>query len=133
MISPFFAIWLYVLHRLAGPKIRWRAGLSWAAAVSLIVIGMVFFHWQDPRKWNVAGPKEGARYFEPSLAKTASGNFIPAETLMIDDICRAPAGALQISQTSIAQEAMPIIPLKNPFIIPLQKVKMRSCNSSIDN
>lgn len=86
--TPFFAIWLYILHRLAGPKLRWKAGLAWATAVGGIVAGMVFFHSQDPRKWNVAGPKEGTKYFEPSLARTASGNFIPAETLMMDAYCR---------------------------------------------
>src|SRR5262249_50573398 len=45
-------------------------------------------HSQDPRKWNVAGPKEGEKYFHPSLAKTAAGNFIPARTLMMDDYCQ---------------------------------------------
>jgi tetratricopeptide (TPR) repeat protein len=44
-------------------------------------------HTSDPRKWNVAGPVEGTKYFQPSLARTASGNFIPAKTLMNDDYC----------------------------------------------
>lgn len=88
VVTPFLVVWLYVLHRLAGPRIRWRAGLGWALAVGVVVLGMVFFHSQDPRQWNVAGPKEGSRYFEPSLARTASGNFIPAETLMMDQYCQ---------------------------------------------
>jgi len=33
------------------------------------------------------GSPEGKKYFEPSLARTASGNFIPARTLMMDDYC----------------------------------------------
>ena len=49
---------------------------------------MVALHTQDPRNWNVVGPKEGAKYFEPSLARTASGNFIPADTLMMDKYCQ---------------------------------------------
>lgn len=88
VVTPFLAVWFYVLHRLAGPRIRWRAGLGWALAVGVVVLGMVFFHSQDPRQWNVAGPKEGSRYFEPSLARTASGNFIPAKTLMMDQYCK---------------------------------------------
>ena len=87
VLSPLLAVWLYILHRLAGPRIKWRVGLTWAGAVGVVVVGMVFFHTQDPRQWNVVGPKEGTKYFEPSLARTASGNFIPADTLMMDQYC----------------------------------------------
>jgi tetratricopeptide (TPR) repeat protein len=87
VITPLLTIWLYILHRLAGPRIKWKVGLSWAGAVAVIVVAMVLLHAQDPRKWNVAGPKEGTKYFEPSLARTARGNFIPARTLMMDDYC----------------------------------------------
>ncbi len=87
VITPLLAVWLYILHRLSGPRIKWRVGLGWAGAVGATVIVMVFLHAQDPRKWNVAGPKEGAKYFEPSLARTATGNFIPARTMMMDDYC----------------------------------------------
>src|SRR5688572_19858453 len=87
VITPLLVIWLYVLHRLAGPRIKWKVGLSWAGAVAVIVVAMVLLHAQDPRKWNVAGPKEGTKYFEPSLARTATGNFIPARTMMMDDYC----------------------------------------------
>ena len=85
--SPLAAAWLYWLHRLAGPRIKWRLGLSYAAAVGVVVLGMVLLHSQDPRQWHVAGPKDGEKYFLPSLARTATGNFIPAETLMMDDYC----------------------------------------------
>jgi len=87
VITPFFAVWLYILHRLAGPRIKWKVGLSWSAVVAGVVVAMLMLHSQDPRKWNVAGPKEGEKYFHPSLAKTATGNFIPARTLMMDDYC----------------------------------------------
>ncbi|MCL4177778.1 MAG: hypothetical protein KJ072_08525 [Verrucomicrobia bacterium] len=88
VLTPVLAVWLYLLHRLAGPRIKWRGGLVGAAAVAVIVGAMVLMHTQDPRRWNVAGPKEGARYFEPSLARTATGNFIPARTLMMDSYCQ---------------------------------------------
>ena len=88
VILPLFVVWLYVLHRLAGPRIKWRVGLGWAGAVAAVVAGMVWLHSQDPREWNVVGPVEGEQYFHPSLARTASGNFIPAKTLMMDAYCQ---------------------------------------------
>lgn len=86
VITPILAVWLYVLHRLAGPRIQWRVGLRWGAAIGAIVIGMVVFHSTHPQKSPV-GSAEGQKYFEPSLARTASGHFIPARTLMMDDYC----------------------------------------------
>lgn len=88
VITPLLAVWLYLLHRLAGPRIRWRAGLAWAGAAALIVGAMVALHSTDPRQWSVVGPREGEAYFAPSAARTATGNFIPARTLMLDQYCR---------------------------------------------
>ncbi len=87
VVTPILAVWLYILHRLAGPKIKWRYGLGWGAAMGGMVVIMVILNAQDPRRWKVQGPKEGEKYFQPSLARTASGNFIPARTLMMDDYC----------------------------------------------
>ena len=86
VITPVLAVWLYLLHRLAGPRIQWQAGLRWAAAVGLLTGATLLFHSQHPQK-NQTGSAEGKKYFEPSLARTASGNFIPAQTLMMDDYC----------------------------------------------
>ncbi len=86
--SPIAAVWLYWLHRLAGPPIRWRVGAGFGGLIAVAAIGAAALHSTDPRHWNVAGPKEGDAYFTPSLARTATGNFIPSETLMQDDYCR---------------------------------------------
>jgi tetratricopeptide (TPR) repeat protein len=86
IITPLLAIWLYILHRLAGPRIKWRVGLRWGAAVGAITIGMVLLHSAHPRK-NQSASVEGKKYFEPSLARTATGNFIPARTMMMDSYC----------------------------------------------
>jgi tetratricopeptide (TPR) repeat protein len=88
VLTPLLAVWLYILHRLAGPRIKWRVGLAWAGAVGVIVVAMVALHAQDPRQWNIQGPKEGEKYFHPSLARTVSGNFIPEKTLMMDNYCQ---------------------------------------------
>lgn len=86
VITPILAVWLYILHRLAGPLIKWRVGLRWGVAVGAIVVGMVALHSAHPKK-NPVGSAEGQKYFEPSLARTATGKFIPAQTMMMDNYC----------------------------------------------
>ncbi|RMF44766.1 MAG: hypothetical protein D6753_01755 [Planctomycetota bacterium] len=87
VIAPLAAMWLYWLHRLVGPRIKWYVARR-IGMVTVAVVGcMVVLQMQDPRAWNQSAPKEGARYFEPSLARTASGNFIPARALQNDEYC----------------------------------------------
>ncbi len=88
VLVPFFAMWLYWLHRLAGPRIKWRVGAAYAVLVTVVVMAMVWVHALDPRQWYAVGPESGAQYFEPSLARTTSGNFIPARSLMNDEYCK---------------------------------------------
>lgn len=88
VICPLVVAWLYWLHRLAGPRIKWRVGISYAGFVAVVVAAMVLFHSQDPRNWYAVGPETGTKYFEPSLARTVSGNFIPAASLMNDEYCK---------------------------------------------
>ena len=30
--SPLLAIWLFILHRLVGPRLRWKVGVAWSGA-----------------------------------------------------------------------------------------------------
>jgi tetratricopeptide (TPR) repeat protein len=85
---PLVAGWLYWLHRLVGSRIKWRLGLAYAAATAAAVLLMVAMHSQDPRQWYAVGPESGAKYFEPSLARTSSGQFVSAENMMNNDYCR---------------------------------------------
>jgi tetratricopeptide (TPR) repeat protein len=85
--APVLAIGLYVRHRLAGPLIRWHWARRFGVAVVAFVAVMALLHSQDPRSFGVKGPKEGEKYFFPSAAVTASGKFIPPETLMMDHYC----------------------------------------------
>ncbi|MHC4876491.1 MAG: tetratricopeptide repeat protein [Planctomycetota bacterium] len=87
VVVPLFAGWLYWLHRLTGPRIKWRIGLSYGVFVAAAVGGMVLFHSGDPRGWGAVGPESGVKYFEPSLARTSTGNFIPARALQNDEYC----------------------------------------------
>src|SRR5262245_56646073 len=88
VIAPLLAIACYVAHRKAGPVIKWRWAWAWGGAVGLFVAAMSLLHHHDPRIWYATGPKEGAKYFAPSAARTVTGNFIPAETLLMDAYCQ---------------------------------------------
>ncbi len=88
IISPIAAAWLFVLHRLAGRRIRWRVGATWAVIAVVLGIGLLLLQRQDPRNWNVAGNPSGDRYFQPSLSRTVTGNFIPARILDNDAYCQ---------------------------------------------
>ena len=87
VLTPLAAAWLFVLHRLAGKRIQWRVGLMVAGVGGVFALGMLVLQAQDPRSWNVAGPESGEQYFFPSLARTTTGDFIPAESMMNNDYC----------------------------------------------
>ncbi len=79
---PIVAAWLYWLHRLTGPRImadRAELRVLVAAARRMVVSS------GDPRGWGAVGPESGVKYFEPSLARTSTGNFIPARALQNDE------------------------------------------------
>ncbi len=87
LAAPLAAIGLYIKHRLAGPRIRWGHARKLGAVVAAGVVAMGLLHAQEPKKFGAKGPIEGSKYFFPSEAVTASGKFIPAETLMMDEYC----------------------------------------------
>ncbi len=80
--APIAACWLFVLHRLAGPPIRWLAGS--AIALAGIVVGLAGAWLAEPAATERAHAQAD---FLPSLARTATGRLVPAEELMRDDYC----------------------------------------------
>jgi tetratricopeptide (TPR) repeat protein len=88
VLTPLVAVWLFVLHRLAGRRIRWEVGRRWAAVAAVFAAVMLVFQLRDPRRWNVEGPESGEQYFFPSLARTATGDFIPPRVLANDQYCK---------------------------------------------
>ncbi len=84
LLSPLLVIWAFVLHRLAGRRLRWRPGAAWAAAALLCTAAVLLVQKPGPG----GAPQTGheAR-FEPSLARTANGGLIPADALMMDAYC----------------------------------------------
>lgn len=87
VITPVLAVWLYTIHRLVGPKLKWQIGLKYGATVAAVTLMLAALHRVDPRTAK-AVPEDGDAYFEPSLARTANGSFIPAKTLMNDAYCK---------------------------------------------
>lgn len=87
ILAPLAAIWLYWLHRLVGPKIKWAVGRKVGLAIAGFVILMVSLQAGDSRISSDRAPEDGEKYFQPSLASTASGKFISERVLMNDDYC----------------------------------------------
>ncbi len=83
VISPFVVVWLFVLHRLAGPPIRWKTGLRWSLATTGFAAVMVVL--QTVILTDSSAGKTVA--FPPSLAIVQGSDSIPPEHLMTDDAC----------------------------------------------
>jgi len=88
VITPLVAAWLFVLHRLAGKRIRWQIGIRWTVVAAVFAAAMLIVQAQDPRRWDLEGPDSGEQYFFPSLARTATGDFIPPRVLMNEQYCK---------------------------------------------
>jgi hypothetical protein len=85
VLSPFVVIWLFVLHRLAGPPIHWRSGLRWSALALGFAALMVVLQAGPTNH----APAEIGAEFPPAFARLAGTGTIPPEHLMTDDACAA--------------------------------------------
>jgi tetratricopeptide (TPR) repeat protein len=81
--SPFVLVWLFVLHRLAGPPIRWKTGLRWSLAATGFAAVMVVL--QTALLTDSAAGKT-VQYL-PSLAIVQGSDMISPEHLMTDESC----------------------------------------------
>ena len=77
------------LGKLLGGTVGFALGgpLGAVAGVAFAVL-MLVVQSRDPRAWGRVGPESGEQYFFPSLARTATGDFIPARSLMMDRYCQ---------------------------------------------
>ena len=85
VIAPLLVIWLFVLHRLSGPSLRWRGGLALAGLGAAFALVLVVLQTQDPRDWGGTG--DAVADFGPSLIQTDTGGHLSAEVLMADQYC----------------------------------------------
>ncbi|MEJ2576963.1 MAG: multiheme c-type cytochrome [Gammaproteobacteria bacterium] len=80
--APFVAVWLFVLHRLAGKPIRWRVGLAWsgvAAGFAALMLG-----WHLVGVGHAPAPEPA---FATSLMRTPGGEFMAEAPFMTDAFC----------------------------------------------
>ena len=80
LLTPLILVWLFVLHRLAGPPLRWRRGLAWGALALVLTAPVLVLDL------NRAPAIAAVDALAPSLARVAGGR-IPAERLMTDKAC----------------------------------------------
>jgi len=73
LLAPLAAVWLYWLHRLVGPRIKWQIGRRVGFAIACFVALMVGFQASDPSRSGNNGPKDGDRYFQPSKPVNGKG------------------------------------------------------------
>ncbi len=86
VLAPLAVMWAFILHRLAGRRIKWRTGGMWAAAS--VVVTVCFSAWhQYQASLPGPSPKDGAAYYEPSLARTANGALLSERSLMMNEYC----------------------------------------------
>jgi tetratricopeptide (TPR) repeat protein len=83
VISPFVLVWLFVLHRLAGPPIHWKTGLRWSLAATGFAAVMVLLQAAFLTDSTAGKTVE----FLPSLAIVQGSDVIPPEHLMTDEAC----------------------------------------------
>ena len=83
VISPFVVIWLFVLHRLAGPPIRWKSGLRWSLAATGFAATMLFAQ----TAFLTDSTARKTVQYSPSLATIQGSETIPPEHLMTDEVC----------------------------------------------
>ena len=90
--SPLLAVWLFVLHRLVGRKLRWNAGLSWG--IGSLATAMLAFAASTGTPVArgvvdvpVALATSTIERFAPSLLETAHGGTVPTEHLLGNEHC----------------------------------------------
>ena len=84
VLSPLAVAWLFLVHRLAGPPLRWRSGILWGGTAVLctaLTLAMSLLE-QDQTVPDTDLP------YPPALARITDMQLrIPAEHLMQDAVC----------------------------------------------
>jgi tetratricopeptide (TPR) repeat protein len=82
VLAPLVLIWLFILHRLAGPPLHWRRGMYWGGAGAVFTAAALGLHLFYPQT-----EPEVARPFLPALVQSEADQRIPAAHLSTDALC----------------------------------------------
>lgn len=82
--TPLLALWLFVVHRMAGRPINWRMGGNWGVAVVLCAFVLTLVQMRNQE----AGSANGETPFSPAQVKLlGSTSHIPESHIMQDEVC----------------------------------------------
>jgi tetratricopeptide (TPR) repeat protein/cytochrome c553 len=82
VVTPLAVVWLFVLHRLAGPQLHWRTGGYWTGAALMFGAAALGLHlWAQPE------PPDLDRPFLPALVESTAQQRIAPEHLSTDAMC----------------------------------------------
>ncbi len=90
--SPLIAIWLFILHRLVGPRLQWRVGVAWSGGGVALAAWLLFAFASPVEKpaadvMPVALTVSSNADFAPSLLETVQDEVIPQAHLLGNDHC----------------------------------------------
>ncbi len=86
VLVPILSVFLYVMHRSYGPRLKWRWGAAYVGSILTVLLVMAFFHSTDPREWKDKG--SGVESFLPARVRTQDGALISEKILMMDQYCQ---------------------------------------------
>jgi len=86
-LLPIVAATLYVWHRERGGRFRRGRAIASFGAVAAAATTLLAVHAMNPHPRS-GTPKEGERFFSPSLARTGEGRLLPLRVLTMNAYCR---------------------------------------------
>lgn len=81
VLAPLALVWLFVVHRLAGPPLDWRPGARWTAAAVAFTALALGLHLSGRE------PGELVAAYPPALAQVSAAGPVAAERLMGNEAC----------------------------------------------
>jgi hypothetical protein len=94
VVTPVLVAWLFVLHRLAGPRIHWRVGGYWAAFAGVFALAMLGLHLvtRAPAARRSSRPRRARGFRLPTSCKTRSApSVMPTSPVSSPRACIASA------------------------------------------
>ncbi|MCH2145129.1 MAG: tetratricopeptide repeat protein [Phycisphaerales bacterium] len=85
---PFVGIWLFIAHRMVGPRLRWGVGIRWTMATVLLTVVIIvgqFSSWSGAAERNV----DGEAFWQPAAMSRIAGGHpeIPIADLTAIEGC----------------------------------------------